>query len=455
MTFTSALVLLATAVNCGIGDTETGERQPDPGTNVLPEAGPTDALADAGATDARADAAPSGPSCSSAGWCATSLPDADLTLKSIWSLEGRAFATAEGATVGVKVLEWTDAEGKWQYIDDNSQNQTGLARYVSNVWAPSENELYYAVAKGTIVHGTRPSSDKAWTWTSHPLEDHSPVRQRYYAPDGPPEAVSGALYPTLGVWGTGADDVYAWYTNTIYHWKSEGSAAPSWMPEYTADDVSSDTEELFALGMTGANRDDLWFSFVRTNMAYYQGSCPVIVRKTPAGYERISDGRVEGTRCTEALPGFSRMGSVRGWLTSLQTLGVGQVAGIQGGRELVKISAAGDGYSVATSRILSLDPVNDFDSSPGASDFFTSLYRAPDGRLWMGGMGIWQLHSSTGGSGMVVSADDVWSAGGSYTVSTLSLTGAPLEGSGFKIHGTSNTNLWLAGARHALHKTNP
>jgi hypothetical protein len=266
--------------------------------------------------------------------------------------------------------------------------------------------------------------------------------------------VSGLLYPTLGVWGTGADDVYAWYTNTIYHWKGEGSAAPSWMAEYTADDVSSSTEELFALGMTGANRDDLWFAFVRTNMAYYQGACPVIVRKTPSGYERISDGLVNGARC-EARPGFSMMGSARGWLTSLQTLGDGQVAGIQGGRELVKISAGDGGYSVATSKVLSLDPVDDFDTPPGAPDFFTSLYRAPEGRLWMGGLGIWLSHSSTGGAGIVVSGDDVWSAGGSYTISTLSLTGAPLEGSGFKIHGTSNTNLWLVGARNALHKTNP
>ena len=443
VTFTSALLLLVAAVDCGSGaaEPELGEPEPEP------ERRP-DVLPDAGTTDARGEAAPSGRSCSSAGWCATSLPDADLMLKSIWPLEGRAFATAESRTVGVKVLEWTDAEGKWRYIDDNSQNQTGLARYVANIWAPSENELYYAVAKGTIVHGTRPSSEMAWTWTSHALEDHSPVRQRSYEPDSPPEAVSRALYPTLGVWGTGAGDVYAWYTNTVYHWKSEGAAAPSWMPEYTADDVSSSTEELFALGMTGANRDDLWFSFVRTNMARNQGACPVIVRKTPSGYERISDGIVKGARCSEARPGFSMMGSARGWLTSLQTLGDGQVAGIQGGRELVKISAGDGGYSVATSKVLSLDPVDDRDRSPGAASFFTSLYRAPEGRLWMGGIGM-------PGTGMVVSGDDVWSAGGSYAISTLSLSGAPLKGSDFKIHGTANANLWLVGAHHALHKTNP
>ena len=59
------------------------------------------------------------------------------------------------------------------------------------------------------------------------------------------------------------------------------------------------------------------------------------------------------------------------------------------------------------------------------------------------------------GTGMVVSGDDVWSAGGSYAISTLSLSGAPLKGSDFKIHGTANANLWLVGAHHALHKTNP
>jgi len=420
---------------------ETPSRDPDGGAAVLPDGGvDADRARDAG-----------GSNCSAAGWCETALPDEDLTFKSIWPFENLAFATAESPTLGLKVLEWQDAKGQWSYIDDNSQNRTSSAVYIANLWAANENDIYYAAAKGTIVHGTRPSPDGPWTWTSYRLEDHSPVHLGHtYSHDYPSEVPSPYRHPALGVWGTKDGDMYAWYTNTIYHFKPDGSGAPAWVAEYIADDAISDEssstyEELFALGAAGVDRDDLWFSFVRTDMRpYSQASCPVVVRKTSAGYERIFDGIIGSGQCQEPRPGYPMLGAEKGWLTGLTMLGAGRVAGIVGGRQLVRIEAKDDGYTVATSMINSLDPVEGGNFHP----FFASLYLSPEGRMWMAGTG-------TPGTGMVVAADDVWDAGESYDVSTLSISGAPLVGAMYQIRGTSNTNLWLVGARHAMHKTNP
>jgi hypothetical protein len=432
----------AASLACAESEELPAEPSPEPGGGIV-------AMPDSGLDAGRVEDAPVGPGCSPAGWCETKLPDSDLLLKSIWPMEGRAFATAESPTVGVKVLEWEDSAGEWKYIDDNSQNQTGLARYISNVWAASENEVYYAVAKGMIVHGTRPAPGSPWTWTADVLEDRSPVHPSEEH-DYPREPISNELYPTLGVWGVPGGQPYAWYTNTIYHRASVDGGAPSWVAEYTADDIDVDGsfgrfEHLFALGAAGSGEDDLWFAFARTNaFVGFTGACPVIVRKTNLGYRRISDGVIGQDSCSAPRPGYAMLAPERGWLIGLESLGPGRVIGVLGGRRLVRISAEGDDFTIDTAAILSLPSLEDWEN--GVSPFFGFLYNAPEGHLWASGTGL-------PGTAIAVSAESVWSDSGTYALSTLTLTGAPLEGSMYRIRGTSNSNLWIVGDRHALHKT--
>lgn len=86
---------------------------PDAGTSVaVDDGGPTDEP-DTG-TDGAHDAGST--KCSEAGWCRTTLPDEDLALKDIWTVAGHAFAVADSPTLGIKVLEWKDAEAKWDYM---------------------------------------------------------------------------------------------------------------------------------------------------------------------------------------------------------------------------------------------------------------------------------------------------------------------------------------------------
>src|SRR4051812_10992515 len=100
------------------GDEVTLPDAADANVTVIPDGGALE-------LDASGEASPGETLCSAAGWCPTALPDTELLMKDIWPLPGRAFAVAESATLGVKVLEWTDAEAKWTYIDDGAQNEPG------------------------------------------------------------------------------------------------------------------------------------------------------------------------------------------------------------------------------------------------------------------------------------------------------------------------------------------
>lgn len=426
------------------------------------------------------DAAPAveasaGPACSRDGWCDTAIPDDDLTFVSIWPLEGRAFATAKSPTVGFKVLEWSDADAKWTYIDDKRQNQTAPS-FISNVWAPNANEVYYAIAKGTIAHGTRPSLAEPWSWEYDVLPSYLTVVQPADSAmldrleSMPDRMMSGVSVPTVGVWGTSSGDVYAWYKNTIFHRVSEAGAAPKWVDEYTADDTSTFQNGneavpayVLALGATGTGPGDLWFTFARMSLISGFGSvCPVIVRKTSAGYSRIADGVVSSSPyalCT-AAPGYPLVGPPAfGWLTNLQPIGNGQLVGVVGGRELVKITDDGDGYSVTSTMIMSLGLLSTTtgEHPPTEATFitFTSAYAASPTSMWFaGGQQEGFTDPSYVGNGLTVQGDDVWDANAAtYRISSLSLSGAPLAGMSPQIRGTSDTNLWLVSKNHALHKT--
>mgnify|MGYP001079836382 FL=1 len=399
------------------------------GVTVIEDAGA--ALSDAPASEP--DSSPiDGPTCSDAGWCRTELPDVDLVLKDIWPVGAHAFAVADSPTLGVKVLEWSDTSSSWQYIDDSSQNSIGVGKYAGRLWAPNENEVYYGVAPGYIYHGTRPVPPATtWGWIRHRLGGNSGAGNVDPQAGYPSYWKIGANYPALGVWGTSASDVYAWFSNTIYHWTSVDGGAPEWVPEYVADDASAATERMFFLAAAGTGPDGIWFAGARSRPS---AACAVIVRKTSAGYERIADGALTNdfARCGPRAGSLLISGGEEGWLTDIQATSADRILGLKGGRDLVRISAAGDGYEVRVSPV----PLR---VSPRP---LSSFWRAPDS-MWLAGWGI-----------VVRATESVWD-GGAYEVSTISMAGAPLARPLYQVRGTSDTKLWAIGERNALHKTTP
>ncbi len=415
------------AVACAASGTDAKDApQPDSGGSVavLPDGGSAE-------SDADPDASVDVPQCSEAGWCATALPDPDLSMRDISVLEHRAFAVAESPTLGVKVLEWDEADG-WKYIDDGSQNEFGIGEFVGKVWAPNDDEVYYGVDPGYIYHGKRPvPPETAWSWTRNRLQDDdgNPVG---LGPGG--KALSAITKrDVIGVWGTSASDVYAWIANRIYRWKSVDGGTPGWALEHVADDADPD-EYLFFSGAAGTGPDGVWFSGTRARDNIWQ--CALVVRKSVSEYRRVADGvlpRPQGA-CTPR-DGTLLIGGSVGWLSSIHALSPDGIIGLNhapdifsGVRNVVKISANGDTYSVAVSSV----------PTPSSGSWLYSLASVQEG-LWLGGWG------------RVVRGTDVWD-GGRYELSTVALQG-PLNRPVLQVRGTSNTNLWAIGDDYALHKT--
>lgn len=393
---------------------------PDTGPSVLPP--PPDK--DAGPGDAEA-----GPMCSPAGWCNMPLPDTFLSVVDLWPLASRAFVVAKSPFAGVRVLEATGALGQWTYIDDGSQNEDDVRGAPTNLWAPSDDEVYYALASGYVLHGKRPAPPAtAWTWT----------RDHFTACD------SGGPW----VWGTSAKDVYVGSCNTIYHRSSDADAgagggdlgdggeagvADSGAPGWVAEHVETDpTNEVFFLGASGPGPDDVWFSGVRKPKS--GGACTLVLRRTPAGYERIADS-VPGASTCKAQPGLIFLG---GPLESVQSPAKDQILGLLSGRTPTKIAPSGDGgYSYTFAK-----------GMPGAVwPPWTSGWAASADELWLG---------ADVTTGQVVHGTNLWSdAGAVYQFSSIALNGAAILSPIVRVRGTSSTNLWAAGGSYVLHKTTP
>lgn len=426
--FASAAVAAAAA--CASSDDGDSPRSP-PGTGAVPvsDAAPNEASPG----DAESDAGPV--TCSAAGWCATSLPDVDLRMKDIWPLPGHAFAIAESPTLGTKVLEWKDADSAWQYIDDNSQNEIG-GKYAGTIWAPSEDEVYFAVAPSYVYHGTRLTPPSAgWSWSHRKLEDNAPKDGPFHDPSSDDHGYRynsglGTWGPALGVWGLGGDDVYAWYSNTIYHWKPDDAGTPAWIAEYVADDADSSFEHLFFVSATGRSRDDVWFAGARSQGF---GECALLIHKTAAGYRRVVDGLIQDYSCVERT-GYLHVGGADGWLTDIQSLGARELIGLKGARDVARFSVEND-VSVSLSTVPKL-------FSLGASATgYSSLWSASE-EVWLTG---WSLVARGQGVGDAAT----------YEVSTIALNGAPLQRDMYRVRGTSSTNLWAIGNGYAFHKTTP
>ncbi len=399
------------------------------GASPGPEVTPPPAPADAEPVDAGHEATgPKGPAtCSGAGWCVTPLPDADLTLIDIWPFLGRAFAIAESGTLGVKVMEWIDADRQWTYIDDNTQNENGFGKYAGRLWAPNENEVYYAVAPGYVYHGKRAG---AWTWERRRLPiDGSGI------PGFSPAAAPGASV-ALGVWGTSADDVYAWQANTIFHLQSIDGGEPEWIPEYVGLD-DEQAGRVFILSAGGSGKDDVWFGGGRG----YWSLCPLVIRKTPEGYRHVFDGVASYsqelfTDTCDALPGSLRFDAKAGALTEIQATAPGRIVALRSADTVTRVVPDGDGGYAAASTT--------FPSSTNFGASKTTFYS-----LWVNGDDAW-----LSGEGLILHGPPAGDAG-AYGISTVALSGAPLDKPLYRLRGTANDNLWAIGARYAFHKTTP
>ncbi len=424
-----ALAAAAAAACAATGDDPEAQPEVDSGTGLPPVAEGGAEVQEAGTPD---QPPPKPETCSQAGWCITALPDADLLMRDIQVLPGRAFAIAESPTLGVKVLEWVDAESKWTYVDDGTQNEDGRGRWVGRLWAPNENEIYFGVAPNYIFHGTRTAPGAAFSWDKQRIGTNNPAdpddgNLNYWKR-------TSTRAPSLGVWGTSSGDVYAWFKDTIYRRASVDGGAPEWVPDYTASDKDVATEQFYFFAAAGTSPDEVWFAGARSRV---NSACVILLRRTAGAYERITDGTAGSlNQACKTRAGSLLMGGAEGWLTDLEVVSTNQLVGLKGARDVVKISVdrtadpdAG-AYSFAYVPIPSMlagSPVNSLS--------------AVAGDVWIGGVGV-----------VVKGESDVWD-GGKFELSTMVMNGAPLNRPIYQVRGTSNSNLWAIGVRNALHKS--
>ena len=430
----SASAAFAALAACATSDEVLAEEVPSPEeAGVLP-AVPTDG-GDAG-PDATEVAVPK---CNEGGWCVTPLPADFLQMKDIWPLaSGRAFAVAESAAVGLKVLEWRPEDTAWRYVDDNSQNQIDGA-FSSTIWSPNDDTVYFT-AGAFVYRGTRlapPATE--WSWSRTKLDDNAYPGDPAHADHAHGRPPGGSL--AVGVWGIDADNVYAWYSNSIFRWKSVAGGAPSWVAEYVADDTVLPTQHLYFVSATGSGPNDISFAGVRSDSSgtFEVASCPILVRKSNGAFARVADAvAVSALLCT-AREGVPLIGGPVGKLTNIQSAGPGAIVGLKGQyvgqAELVHISRDGATVSNALPTFWTVD------QPPLPS--FRSFWRSAD-HEWLTQWGV------------VIRGDRMPTDGG-YTRSSLPqvLAGAPYRGELHRVRGTSDTNIWAIGDGYAFHKTTP
>ncbi|AKV00440.1 hypothetical protein AKJ09_07103 [Labilithrix luteola] len=480
--FASASLALAAAAACA---TSQEEPQPqaadDAGSTAVPDTGIVSPTNDGGGTTPK-DSGHTGPECSDAGWCTTALPDVDLTLRDIWPFETRAFAIAESLTLGVKVLEWNDADAKWAYVDDNTQNEYGFGQYAGKLWAPNENEVYYGVAPSLLYHGKRSAPGTPFTWERTRLPSNSLDTNPKHDPGVANYMDMNLAYPVtttaLGVWGApGSSDVYAWYANTIFRLQTDGSGTSSWVPDYVLTDDAHPDDVFYVFGASGSSKDDVWFAVGRGRYGDTGAfACPMVIHKTPDGYARVLDNDINdadkqqynadachpkagslGFNLSISFPPygvFTLPWTNGGYLTSIESAGPGAAVGIFHGKFFAYVST-NDPPTAAVNQVVVNVPrafvpglvnsvwVNGADT--WVSGWGLVMHVPTDPARWGFGLGILTAHD----------ADQNEADASTYTVSTTAVEGAPLDRPFYRVRGTSNTNIWAIGPRYALHKTTP
>ena len=421
---------LGAAVACAATGTEDSNIEPpiDPadGGTTLPE--------DSGApSPSPRDAADEGfgerPVCSEAGWCLTTLPSSDLNLIDVWPVGARAFALAESQTLGPKFLEW-DKDGGWKFIDEVPE--VHMLNVVRTVWAPDENEVFYAfddlsALLGTgpsgvvIFHGKRPSPpETTWSWTKSKVD-----------------CGVGVFFPgQTAVWGTGPDDIYALGCGTIHRLNRSG-ASEVWELDYADSDPMYPIE---LSGAAGTGPGDVWFNATRGFS--WGDQCTVLLHKTADGYTTVVDATpTPGAGCVEreGLP------MIKGALAQIHAPGKDRVIGVTTvagspvvDNELVLVTATGGSAAVTT-------------TSPAAT--MDVALKSPWGTS---ADDLWVLSNRTASSGTsILRAKSVWNDGGAFEFSTIALNGAPNTEELSRLRGTSNHNIWAVGRDRAYWKSTP
>ncbi len=468
---------LAAAAACA---TSEGERllpaENDAGSSSLSDAEPSSP--DGAVTDGGAGSS----SCTDAGWCATSLPDPDLDVRDIWPLDDRAFAIAESKTGGVKVLEWSSDTDSWAFIDDNSQNAYGSGDYAGKIWAPNELEVYFGVAPARIYHGKRATASSPWSWESHQLDyngrDSGAGRDPGLARYTPHHGAIPSRDPALGVWGTSSTDVYAWYANTIFRWKSVDGGAPGWAPEYIADDPENPEDTFFIFGASASNSDDVWFTGGRARHDDTGTfACAMVMHKTSGAYRRIVDHTInpadtysKHTDTCKPKPGFSHFvwrycirnaGCLNetwtngGWATSIASARPGGAVGLLNPRFLFYVGAEDGG-------VAKLNRTDIQGANIGHNPLLHSIW-IHEATAWISGWGlIVKTENDVGGWSSGIGLLNPQSryesgldAGPTHSTESTALDGIPLDRALYQVRGTSNTNLWAVGNQYAFHKTTP
>ena len=434
----SAIASVAIVAACASSEDAPSVDVDPPAPTAVPDGGDGDgnggSVADVDVPDTRL------PDCSPAGWCVTGFPDEDLVFRDIAPFEEVAFAIAESATEGIKVLEWTKSTSAWKYIDDGTQNATGIGTFAGRIYAPNVDEVYFTVGPSHVFHGER--SGGTWTWTNQALPDS--IAGHTDSHGNPTQRANGRPITTLGVWGTGAGDVFAYYSNTIFH---RDPASGLFAADYVADDLAAADEHVFFASVHGSGPNDVWFVGAPERASY---SCPLVVRKSAAGWERVADGVVStnfAAPCAQRPETLFIGGAGKsGWLVDVAPVSTTEYVALHNRVERLsfenvyatRIRVTDDGYSFEQSLVpVQVAPGSGSNAGFGAAPS-TALWRG-DGETWFTSWGL-----------VLRGSDD-----GTFSVSTLSRSGGPVSAPFYRIRGTSNQNLWAIGARHAYHKTTP
>ncbi|MBN9160028.1 MAG: hypothetical protein BGO98_17520 [Myxococcales bacterium 68-20] len=429
----SAVASVAIASACARSEEEPSAGADPHSPTAVPDGGAGDdadgSVADVDVPDTRL------PDCSPAGWCITGFPDEDLVFRDIAPLDGVAFAIADSPTEGIKVLEWTKSTNTWKYIDDGTQNQPPIGTFAGRIYAPNVDDVYFTVGPSSVFHGERFGG--TWTWTKQALPDS--IAGHTDSHGNPTQRASGQPITTLGIWGTGAGDVYAYYSNTIFH---RDPASGTFATVYVAGDLGTADEHIFFTSVHGSGPNDVWFvgARARTNT-----NCPLIVRKSAADWERVADSVVStntNAPCAQR-PGTLFIGGGKGgWLVDIAPVSTTEYVALHNrvsgftfeDAYATTIRVTDDGYSFEQSLV----PVTIAPAATNSPRSATALWRG-DGETWFTSWGL-----------VLRGSDD-----GTFSVSTLSRSGGPVIAPFYRIRGTSNQNLWAIGARHAYHKTTP
>lgn len=435
--------------------------------------------------------------CSSDGWCVTKLPDVDLDLRDIHPFEARAFAVAESITLGIQFLEWEKATDAWRYIGEGGQNQFDRGKYAGDMWAASENEVYFTLAPAFVYHGIRPDPSSPFTWRVARLDAPEPgdagapahdpgrvwaanVAAKRYDPTKPPYDY---FAPSLGVDGVPWGEVYAWYGPTLFRHTVAQNGDDQWVVEHTLTDAEHPDDEFHIQSIAGGAADDFWIGGVRsrvTDDGVRERACPLAVQRRADGYHHFLDHVVNPTgdptnllsNLCDAKPGAMRLlarlevpgydfvleyeyGDA-GWMRSLRHIAPNTVVALNGANNLVYLQWDEE---------MPLARVNGIEHAPSPIEDLSLRYNA----LWTGEDGAW-----VAGNGLMLSFDYAptnWSRGvgilnsgtaganvmqaTTFTLSSIARNGVPLGAPLHQVRGTSNSNLWAIGHRHAFHRTKP